>query len=201
MAQVPVIKSWSEAKPYLKNLVRTVEADVGPLLKTPGSAPFAVSREVLSYIDHLGHLYTGESAVGRRSRKYLAEVLSKVDQNYGQRAAEIYEMYRCGSAHEFEPKLLRNKKGQSLGWLCYRGERQAQILIDGQQVVVTHLEPVPSTTGALFWLPVSTVCLIDDLVASIEQFAHAGPASDRVAAWNRAAQDLSKPVSFEFTIP
>lgn len=201
MAQVPFIKSWSEAKPYLENLKNTVEADVRPLLKTPDGAPFAITREVLSYVDHLGHLYTGKPRVDQRSQEYLVEILSKVDQNYSRRAVEIYKMYRCGPVHEFEPKILENNKGQSLGWLCYRDRRQAKISFNGQQIAVTHLEPVSVTPTAFFWLPVSTMCLIDDLVGSIEQFTQAGPASDRIAAWNRAAQALNIPVSFEFTIP
>ena len=70
MAQVPTISKWIEAKPYLENLRGSVEADVRPLLSTPGGAPFAISREVLSYIDHLGHLFSGKKGVGDRSREY-----------------------------------------------------------------------------------------------------------------------------------
>ena len=66
---------------------------------------------------------------------------------------------------------------------------------------MTHLEPLPSTGGGRFWLPVSTVCLIDDLGASIEHFAQSGPEGDRVAAWNQASGDLPNPVQYEFAIP
>lgn len=201
MAQVPTITSWSEARPYLENLKGTVEADVRPLLGTQGGAPFAVTREVLSYADHLGHLYSGNAVVGQRSREYLTKILSKTDQNYSRRAGEIYEMYRCGSVHEFEPKVLKNKNGQTLGWLCYRGERTALVPIEGRQVPVTHLVPVASGTGNQFWLPVSTMCLVDDLVTSIDVFAQAGPESERVAAWNQTVKDLSSPVPFQFVIP
>jgi len=111
-------------------------------------------------------------------------------------------MYRCGSVHEFEPKLLANSEGQSLWWACYRGGRHARVVIEGQEAEVTHLTPLPSALGgSFFWLPVSTVCLIDDLVASIDCFAQSGPEADRVAAWNRAAQDLGAIVWFEFKIP
>jgi hypothetical protein len=177
-----------------------VGADIRPLLVTAGAAPFAINREVLSYVDHLGHLYSGKPEVGQRSRDYLVEVMSKADPNYARRAGEIYEMYRCGSVHEFAPKVITNSKGQLLGWFCYKGERRARINVEGQEVTVTHLEPLTSAQVKRFWLPVSTVCLINDLEASIDHLAQAGPEADRVAAWNRAAQQLGAPVLYEFGI-
>jgi hypothetical protein len=200
MADVPVISTWPDARPYLQALKGTVDADIRPLLATVGGAPFAINREVLSYVDHLGHLYTGKAQVGQRSRDYLAGVMSKTDPNYAKRAAEIYEMYRCGSVHEFAPKVITNSKRQSLGWLCYKGARVARIPVEGHQVTVTHLAPLPSAQAGSFWLPVSTVCLIDDLEASIDHLAQAGPEADRVAAWNRAAQQLAAPVVYEFGV-
>ncbi len=200
MADVPIIAAWADARPYLQGLKGTVDGDIRPLLATTGAAPFAISREVLSYVDHLGHLYTGKAQVGQRSRDYLTDVMSRIDRRYAKRAGEIYEMYRCGSVHEFDPKVITNSKGESLGWLCYRGPRVALTQVEGREIPVTHLEPAASIQAGRFWLPVSTVCLIDDLEASIDQFAAAGPKSDRVAAWNRAAQQLAAPVRYEFVI-
>lgn len=200
MANVPVIKTWAEARPYLVTLKGTVDADIRPLLATAGAAPFAINREVLSYVDHLGHLYTGKSKVGQRSKDYLVAMMAKVDPNYAKRAGEIYEMYRCGSVHEFAPKVLTNATGQSLGWLCYKGDRNARMSIEGREVTVTHLDPLPSTQSGRFWLPVSTVCLIADLEGSIDAFVQAGPEADRVAAWNSAAQQLGAPVPFNFVV-
>ena len=200
MAEVPTIATWPDARPYLQALRGSVDADIAPLLPTAGAAPFAINREVLSYVDHLGHLYTGKGAVGQRSRDYLTDVMSRVDPRYKTRAGEIYEMYRCGSVHEFAPKVLTNCKGQSLGWFCYKGARVARVHVEGRDVTVTHLEPLPSAEADRFWLPVSTVCLIDDLKASIDHLAAAAPEADRVAAWNRAAQQLAAPVKHEFAI-
>src|SRR3990172_9181630 len=49
---------------------------------------------------------------------------------------------------------------------------------------VDHLEPVASTTAGRFWLPVSTKCLVEDLMCSIKVFEKAGPENERVTAWN-----------------
>lgn len=200
MADVPVIAAWPDARPYLQALKGTLADVILPLLATSGAAPFAINREVLSYVDHLGHLYTGKAQVGARSRDYLADIMSRVDPRYAKRAGEIYEMYRCGSVHEFAPKVITNSRGESLGWLCYKGPRAARLHVEGRELAVSHLEPLATTQAGRFWLPVSTVCLIEDLEASIDHLLAAGPEADRVAAWNRAAQQLAVPVRYEFVI-
>ena len=125
MAQVPILTKWQEAGAHLQMLKSTIAADIQPLLNVPGHAPFAICREALSYIDHLGHLYSGrgQGQVGERSREFMKHVMAKVDLNYGRRAAELYQMFRCGPVHEFEPKILENKKGELLVWFCYAGLR------------------------------------------------------------------------------
>jgi hypothetical protein len=122
---------------------------------------------------------------------------------YRRRAGEISQMYRCGTIHEFEPKVLENKKGQTLAWLCYQGNRAGQQLDlpEVGRLTVTHLEPVVYVAGRSFGLPVSTNCLLDDLVAAIDRFLAAGPEDERVTAWNRAARELTAPEPFDFTVP
>jgi hypothetical protein len=77
-------------------------------------APFAVCREIVSSLNHLGHLYAGTLQSGPRFRAFMDQVLGRIDPNYRRRGAEIYEMYRYGTVHEFDPKVLENKKGQTL---------------------------------------------------------------------------------------
>ena len=199
MAQVPIVSTWQEASAYLQMLKGTVTADIRPLLDVPGHAPFAICREALSYVDHLGHLYSGRGQVGDRSREFMKQIMAKVDANYGKRAAELYQMFRCGPVHEFEPKVLENKKGELLAWFCYAGLRVDSFEVDGGKISVVHLEPVASTTAGRFWLPVSTKCLVEDLMCSIKVFEKAGSENERVTAWNRAARDLTTPEPYDFT--
>jgi hypothetical protein len=208
MAELQTIEGWGDARPYLDNLKQTILADVCPLLDLPEGAPFAVSREVFCYIDHLGHLYSGRGPgqVGERFLDYLKHVMNRVDSNYGKRAAEIYQMYRNGPVHEFKPKVLENKKGQCLGWLCYQGARNNHNLeISGEKMTVTHLELVKDPGhDKSFCLPVSMVCLIMDLLSSIDEFQKMGPEDERITAWNRAARELiiPRPSDFsDFTVP
>jgi hypothetical protein len=157
----------------------------------------------MASIDHLGHLYTGSPQCGSRFRAFMEQVLGEVDPRYRRRAGEMYQMYRCGTIHEFEPKLLENRKGQTLAWLAYQGSRAGQQLDlpDIGHLTVTHLEPVVLVAGRSFGLPVSTNCLLDDLMAAIDRFLAAGPEDERVTAWNRAARDLTAPEPFDFTVP
>jgi hypothetical protein len=199
MAQVPIIRTWKEASDNLQMLKGTIEADICPLIDLPGHAPFAICREVLSYVDHLGHLYSGPSQVADRSREYMKHIMAEVDSNYGKRAIEIYQMFRCGAVHEFEPKVLENKKGELLMWLCYIGPRANSLSLNGRILSVVHLEPVADIANR-YWLPVSTTCLIDDIMSSIEVFEKAGPEDERITAWNRAARELVAPKAYDFTI-
>src|SRR5260370_31410640 len=101
---VQPIQSWHEAGTYLQMLKKTIAEDIRPLLNLPGHAPFAVCREVLSYVDHLGHLYSGlvgQGQVAERSRRFMIDIMERIDPNYGKRAGEIYQMFRCGPVHEF----------------------------------------------------------------------------------------------------
>lgn len=200
MAQVTTITTWQGARTYLQMLKTTVAADIRPLLDLPGHAPFAICREVLSYIDHLGHLYSGRGQVGDRSREFMKQIMAKIDPNYGKRAAELYQMFRCGPVHEFEPKVLENKKGELLMWLCYAGPRTDSCEIEGQRTSVVHLVPVGSIASNRFWLPVSTRCLINDVMCSMEVFEKAGPENERITAWNRAARELVTPEPHDFTL-
>ena len=202
MGQVPLLHTWNEAEPYLEMLKNTVSKDIRPLLSVPDNAPFAICREVFSYVDHLGHLYSGrpQQQVGERSKDFLRHVMSVIDQNYGKRANEIYQMFRCGTVHEFEPKTLENRSGQTLTWLCYAGPRQHTIMIHSKAVSVTHLEPVPGLTATQYSLPVSTECLVKDLETSIDKFGQAGPDNERVTLWNRAARELSTAVPYDFVV-
>jgi hypothetical protein len=123
MARLGTIEALGDARPYLETMKQTILADVQPLLDLPEEAPFAVNREVFCYVDHLGHLYSarGPGHVGERFQDYLKNVMCKIDPNYSQRASVIYQMCRNRPVHEFAPKVLENKKGQLLKWLCFAG--------------------------------------------------------------------------------
>jgi hypothetical protein len=203
MARLQQITVWEEAGPYLQMLRDTVGNDIRPLLVTEGGAPFAIFREVMSYIDYLGYLYTGlgEGKSARRLVQFLEDVSAKVDPSYKTWARVVYQMYRCGPVHEFAPKILQNDRGQTLAWQSYRGGRKNHNDVFYEKpIVVSHLEPLQDNGRPFWWLPVSSDCLVEDLEASIDIFSGLPDHVERIDAWNRAAKRLGPPQSFNFSI-
>ncbi len=201
MAEPKQITAWAEAGDYLQMLRNTVGNDIRPLLDTAGGAPFAIFREVMSYIDHLGNLYSTEKTVGERFARFLRDVSAEVDSNYAMWATQIYDMYRCGPVHEFCPKILKNDHGQRLDWFSYRGSRKNQNLeLDGRPIIVSHLEPLHNNGTSVWWLPVSSECLVEDLEKSIDTFAGRFDHAERISAWNLAAKRLGKPQPSKFSL-
>jgi hypothetical protein len=204
MTQLREIETWRDASIYFENLKKTVLGDIWPLLNVSGATPFAICREVLCYVDHLGHLYSGKNGprqVGARFKDYLRQVMREIDPYYCKRAGEIYQMYRNGPVHQYAPKVLKNKNGLRLVWHCYNGRRSDNIEILGRNLRVTHLELVEHPRlDKTFCLPVSTVCLIMALVRSIDIFQRDGSENKRLTNWNRAACKLNSPECFEFEV-
>jgi len=53
-----------------------------------------------------------------------------------------------------------------------------------------------------YYLPISTSCLIEDLLSSIEKFKGGlGKSNELIIAWNEAAKVLSCPKEFDFSLP
>ena len=214
LRRIPGITNWDEAKPHLDMLAGTVINDIAPLLQTTGGAPHTVSREVFCYVDYLGALYVGTGGVpidrtsglaqvGYRFTRYLEDVMSLVDPAYATMAKTLYEMFRSGTVHEFDPKTLKNNVGVFLSWMEYSGQRYEPKLFP---FPVQHLKitqhPDRFVSGGslpLYALPVSTILLIQDLLASFEHFKSGlGNPLERMNRWNEAAKVLNKPKSFEF---
>ncbi len=125
------IKDWTEATPQLDVIARAIEKDLVPVLSFPEGAPHTVAREWACYVDHLGALFSGkDSHTQERFRIYLHEVLSEVDAGYRDQSDILLHMFRHGTVHEFDPKVLVNPAGQRLGWAVYttRGRNQSIIL-------------------------------------------------------------------------
>lgn len=213
-SRVPIANSWEDASRHLDMLAGTVLADIVPLLNTPGGAPHAVAREVFCYVDFLGALYVGTTGgvptgpdglaqVGYRFPKYLEDIMGLVYTGYKDMAKTLYQMYRNGTVHQFDPKTLKNQAGELLSWMEYRGQRTEPDLLP---FPVQHLKktqhPNRFVAGGnipLYALPVSTVCLIQDLLASIELFKSGlGNLQQRIAKWNETAVLLNTPTQFEF---
>ena len=197
-----IVNDWQEAAEHLADIKGAIERDLVPILSFPRGAPHTVIREWACYVDYLGSLLTGPAPTQGRFTEYLVRVLSQVDRNYKERADIILHMFRHGTVHEFDPKVLVNKAGGRLGWGVYKTpDRQGMLpLEDGREVEVSHLNVTKhlNLDGQLtLW--VSTHCLVDDLIKSIQLFASGiGDPQERINNWNRIAKKLSEPSYFDF---
>lgn len=172
------------------DLLKSIRNDLDPILRfgprTGGF--FAVCRLVLCYVDYLGTLSAGwpHGSDFRQWRRrdtttpavtFLATYFEDGDGRYKARSRLIYNMYRHGTVHLYAPKVVRRgSRGKRMGWLVYRGRRNAQVKINGINVRVHHLEPIKNPASFNregYLMPVSINVLRDDLVYAIKKYAAA----------------------------
>ena len=113
-------------------------------------------------------------------------------------------MFRHGTVHEFDPKVLVNPSGERLGWHVFTrpGRNQTITLEDSRSFTVSHLEITPHIDlRGQFGLWVSTHCLVGDLLESIDVFK-TGMEDDaeRVISWNKTASESIKPTAVNFNV-
>lgn len=167
---------------YLKDdLAKSIRNDIGPMVQ-PEQAEggyFGVCRMVLCYVDYLGalyHGYTGEEDSKGRPRiakseyaiSFLKEVWTEIDPLYKDRAELLYNTYRHGTVHLYQPKVLVNNK-RYLAWLVYKGDREACVSFAESTLRVRHLQPVQIKPD-LWYFPVSISVLYSDLLQSIDAY-------------------------------
>lgn len=175
---------------YLQSdLKQSVLDDVQPCLQVgkPRGGYFAVPRLVLSYVDYLGALYHGYAGEryhsGRRvfakstyAKAFLRDIFGRVDSHYAKHGDLLWEIYRNGTIHLYEPMALSNQVAK-IEWQVYKHPDRTVILpiaMGGgavKNMPLTHLVPVPVLPNK--WIqPISTVCLYEDLLAAIDVYTN-----------------------------
>ncbi|MBI4258107.1 MAG: hypothetical protein HY619_04055 [Thaumarchaeota archaeon] len=176
--------TMSQMRDYLiSDLRRSVENDVLPCLRPAEQEGgyFAIPRLVLGYVDYLGALYHGYArrphprtnrrilASGNYAVTFLNDVFGAIDPNYRTRGKLLWEIYRNGTIHLYQPLTLENA-GRTIEWLTYKGPRRGTLTLGTQTINVEHL--VPSQVSVTMWVqPISTICLYEDLLEAIDHYA------------------------------
>jgi hypothetical protein len=203
-----------EAKEYLRdNLKSSITNDIYPIIQPDREEGgyFGVSRLVLCYVDFLGALYGGyqgerhrpnkrfprgskKIATSDKALKFIRTILGSIDSHYQHNADLLYEMHRHGTVHLYAPKFFqRANDGRKLYWFVYKGKREERVPVGRGTLRVRHMEPVPRDEKS-DWLPVSIICLYDDLNAAIDEFcARLDSDADLLRRCNQAARALSEP--------
>jgi hypothetical protein len=168
-----------------KDLTQSVRDDVKPCIRPRArrGGYFSVPRLVLCYVDYLGVLYRGGyRTLGRGRRRFaeawkakafLRDIFGKLDYNYAKYGGILWEIYRNGPIHLYEPMKLRNHD-RIVSWFVHKGPRSCVLSLHTARreysFSATHL--VPHNLAKNTWVqPISIVCLYEDLLASIDKYA------------------------------
>jgi hypothetical protein len=169
----------TEIEEYLRNdLKDSIVNDIQPCLVGEGGY-FGVPRLVLSYVDYLGALFHGykhpnqtkQRSFARHTyaKRFLKYIFGLIDSNYCYHGELLWEIYRNGTVHLYEPLTLQNS-GRRITWVTYKGERNKVFLRSPYEVEVTHL--VPHFFRNHIWIqPISIDCLYLDLKSAVDLLA------------------------------
>lgn len=206
-----------EMEAFLSEEVKEqVMFEIAPILHLgyPPGGYFGVPRQILCMVDFLGALYSGfnpekdykdlKKKKGKKissSKKALAfihEIFGEIDENYKTNGKYLYEMYRHGLVHLYQPKELELEDGKVLTWLPHKGGRVSDIGTSDNRVIqnATHLSILKDS--GRFFLPVSIKCLYSDLLSSIDLYlTKLKNSEDLQKKWVSAANEICKPDKFE----
>lgn len=107
---------------YLENdLLQAIQNDLVDVLKFHEkkniSGFHSIPREVFCYIDYLGILLEGPPASSKKAITFIEKYMAKADTKYKQYGKILYEMWRHGTVHEFDPKVIMHSQHKyKMGW-------------------------------------------------------------------------------------
>ena len=149
------------------NLLTAINNDLVNVLKfhsKVGGGFHSIPREVFCYIDYLGSLRYGPPSQSKKAISFLEEYLRKINNRYVEVGRLIYELWRHGTVHEFDPKsLIHSCKRYKVGWQTNIKNRAAERNC--------HLECFKKYgTKNSYLINVNLFQLSDDLISSINIF-------------------------------
>lgn len=176
--------------------------DIEPILhldEEPGGY-FGVPRQIFSLVDFLGAMYTGEYRRGKSSRaaiKYIQEVMGSdgIDPNYKNNGKLMYEMYRHGLVHLFQPKMFELEHGTKIEWCVHKRGRTDDIEVKNDRESVykigraQHLEIRDHPTKNSKVLIISLKCLFEDFNKSLRVYFQIidSDKNNYIPKWNKVA--------------
>ncbi len=213
-----------EMKKFLTEEVKEqILFEIAPILHLAYSQGgyFGVPRQILCIVDFLGGLYNGfdpqkdtykkkingkektikKIATTKKAIEFTTKIFGEIDENYKLNGHYLFYMYRHGVVHTYQPKELRLKNGEIISWLPYKGGRVDAQVSAGDILFqnVNHLVLLRHKVfpGKLF-LPVSTQCLYNDLLSTIDIYVKKLEADEGLQKkWISAANEISEPEDYD----
>lgn len=121
----------------------------------------SVPREVFCYLDYISAIRYGENSTTNAIR-FIEKYLGNKNIRYKHYGKLLYEMWRHGTVHEFDPKRLKHSsKKYSVGWQTNNDS--------GKEERACHLECFKVFGKSdTFLLNVNLFQLVDDFVGSVQ---------------------------------
>lgn len=177
---------------------------------------FGVTRHILCFFDFLSALYSGydgkdtyrngamKISKPENVKKFMDEVLIKIDPMYKENGKYLYAMYRHGLIHLYQPRTIKLKNGRLLKWAAYKGsrERAKEVFKSDKEtfaVEVRHLgiitDPRDESSDLL---TVSINCLFKDLLSVIDLYKNLLEQDQNlIQRWQSAANFIDEPESYK----
>lgn len=207
----------------INDLAVSANTDIVPIIQPsrPAGGYFGVPRMVFCYVNFLGLLYSGwrgekykrgtkkgekrDFGTSGQAKKYIKEVMGKVDKLYKRHAGLLYDVYRHGTVHIYSPKKMasRVKPKTTIEWLIYKGDRESWQYYENKAIKLRHLEVIEWSKDR-FVVPLSINILYDDLFESMilyRRMVHEDKSSDLLKNFSSVAEALDKeydPTPYDF---
>jgi hypothetical protein len=133
---------------YLEEIQQSIKNDAGTaidfymdhFLKTDeGIGLFTIPRIIFPEIDNLGSYYAGTiKNTSANAINFIKDYFSKINLEYLNKGAFIYQVYRHGLMHQHIPKFV-SYKNKNLGWaigLSNRGTKSSHLKLWGKSVKI-----------------------------------------------------------------
>ncbi len=175
---------------------------------------FVVVRQVLCMVDFLGASYAGyplserksdpdgrKIATSAKAKKFILTFFEPKTTYQTDVVTKLYDMYRNGLVHLYQPKILKLNSRDKLLWFFYKGKsKRSRITMDtpkGQIVFrdVNHLKIIRRDSKPhLYYLAVCLDSLYADFEAAVIRYRDKLATTKSLRTrWNTAVSAICKP--------
>lgn len=174
---------------------------------------FVVSRQILCMVDFLGAVYSGyplkeritdkkgkNIATPEKAKKFITSFFKPKDIYTKDIVDKLYEMYRNGLVHLYQPKILRFGTKGKISWALYRGNSyQSEIKLPSNNGLVVfkdirHLQIVPNKSNQLNYLLICIDSLYNDFEQAILTYRNRlSKTKSLQRKWRTAVNAICKP--------
>lgn len=177
-----------------KELLPQVELEIGNWIhprKRQGGY-FVVTRQILCMVDFLGAVYSGYSKAEKdcdkrdgqerisktnKAKKFIATFFKPRSVYHAAAVSHLYDIYRHGLVHLYQPRVLKYNSKKALQWFFYRGQKRfyKRMSIDtpqGKKVFnnVGYLQVLKNSNLKYYYFPIGIDCLYEDFVNAVKLY-------------------------------